>query len=220
MKKKPKARIAIVDDHAIVRQGLTQLLNSTGRFTVCAEAASPAEAMLAIGASNPDCAIVDLCLGKASGLDLIEAIIGRWPNLPILVLSMYDETVYAERSLRAGARGYVMKREVSETLMEALREVLAGEIYVARSMRSRILQHLVAARAKGADSPFETLTNRELEVFRLLGEGQATSEIAGRLSLSVKTIETYCARIKEKLDVPNARELTRRAILWVEKSRG
>jgi DNA-binding NarL/FixJ family response regulator len=214
------ARVAVVDDHAIVRQGLVHLLNSTDCFTVCGEAATPAQAQQIIERTSPDCVIVDLSLGDASGLDLIERIKGKWPRLGILVLSMYDESLYAERSLRAGARGYIMKREAGDTLVEALHQVLAGEIYVGEAMKSRILRRLAQNRNdSGSLSPIDTLTNRELEVFRLIGEGQRTVDIADKLSLSVKTVETYCARVKEKMNIPNARELAKQAVLWVQESK-
>ncbi len=216
--KKERTRVLVVDDHPIVRQGLVQMIAREQDMMVCGEAESAFEALKAVGASSPDVAIVDLSLKGASGLELLKDIKVRYPKLPVLVLSMYDESMYAERALRAGARGYMMKEEASEKVLTAVRAVLAGQIYLSEMMASRLLNMAVAGRNDGGASPTERLSDRELEVFRLVGQGYGTSEIARQLHLSPKTVETYRAHIKEKLNLTTSTELLQYAIKWTQSA--
>ena len=214
------ARILVVDDHAIVRDGLVRLLNAQDDLDVCDQAAASEKALEAVRRLDLDLAVVDLALEGADGLELIKQICSEDGKIRCLVLSMYDESLYAERALRAGASGYVMKEEATETLVEAIREVLRGEIYVSERIMERILRKL-AGRGPGlTESPLEALTDRELQVFRLLGEGHSTREVAELLELSVKTIESHRAKIMNKLDLENATQLLHRAIEWVHRERG
>jgi len=222
-----KKKILLVDDHPLVLFGLAQLLNAEADLTVCAQAADPAEALAAAEACPPDLAVVDLNLGETDGLDLIRSMLLRWPDLPVLVVSMHKESLYAERALRAGARGYVMKREATKALVGAVRRVLAGEIHVSARMASVLLTKL--ARGGNAASPADpldraaamrTLSDREFEVFRMMGRGAGPKEIAARLGLSVKTIETYQDHLKRKLGAPTGRELLRLAMQHATEESG
>jgi DNA-binding NarL/FixJ family response regulator len=215
-KGKAKCRIVVVDDHPIVRQGLVQMVNREPDLEVCAEAETAAEALKAVAATKPDLAVVDLCLKGASGLELLKDLKVRHPKLPVLVLSMYDESIYAERALRAGARGYMMKEEAAEQVLVAIRRVLGGQIYLSEMMASRLLHLFVDGRADAGTSPTDRLSDRELEVFQLIGNGLGNSQIAAKLHLSTKTIETYRAHIKEKLHLQDSAELLRAAILWAQ----
>jgi DNA-binding NarL/FixJ family response regulator len=215
-----KARILIVDDHPIVRQGLVQMLGHEPDMEACGEAESAAEALKAIAAAAPDAAIVDLSLKESSGLELLKDIRVRYPRLPVLVLSVYDESMYAERALRAGARGYMMKEEAAEKVVTALRRILAGQIYLSEAMASRLLHVLVDGRPDAGLSPAERLSDRELEVFQLIGQGFGNTEIARRLHLSPKTVETYRGHIKEKLNLSGATELLQHAIQWAQRLSG
>ncbi len=211
-----KRGIVIVDDHPVVRDGLAQLINDTADLAVCGEAGDEAEAMRVVAECSPALALVDLSLGYSSGIGVIEGIRNRFPHVRVLVLSMYDESLYAERALRAGAGGYVMKREASEKVIDAIRRVLDGEVYLSEAMRSKLLQRMVGKKRRSDGSELEQLSNRELEVLRLVGEGLNTKEIASQLKLSIKTVETHYARIKQKLDLENVRELLLRAMQWVQ----
>jgi len=215
-----KARILIVDDHPIVRQGLVQMLGHEPDMEACGEAESAAEALKAIAAAAPDAAIVDLSLKDSSGLELLKDIRVRYPRLPVLVLSVYDESMYAERALRAGAKGYMMKEEAAEKVVTALRRILAGQIYLSEAMASRLLHVLVDGRPDAGLSPAERLSDRELEVFQLIGQGFGNTEIARRLHLSPKTVETYRGHIKEKLNLSGATELLQHAIQWAQRLSG
>jgi len=217
---KPPAGVLVVDDHPVVRQGLAMLINHEPDLTVCAEAATPPDALKAIAEAKPDVAIVDLSLKGASGLELIKDIKVRYPHLPVLVLSMSDENVYAERALRAGARGYLMKEEAAEKVLTALRRVLDGGIYLSDAMASRLLRQFVAGALPAGGSPVDRLSDRELEVFRLIGQALGTSEIARQLHLSPKTIETHRAHIKDKLKLDTATELLQHAIQFVRETAG
>jgi len=210
-----KRTVLIVDDHPIVRQGLAQLINQEKDLEVCGQAEDAHGAIQAIREHDPDLVIVDISLRDTSGVDLIKDLRIQYPDLPILTLSMYDEAVYGERALRAGARGYVMKQEAIEKVVTAIRRVLAGEVYVSDDMAAKMVSKLVGGASKKPSSPIESLSDRELEVFRMIGEGFNTREMAERLHLSVKTIETYRAHIKEKLALQDASELLRSAIQWV-----
>ncbi len=213
-------RILLVDDHAIVRKGLRGLVEAEDDLTVCAEATSPTGALEMAEEHEPDLAVVDIALEGADGLDLISRLFDRFPDLRTLVLSMYDESVYAERALRAGASGYVMKDEATETLIEAIRTVLAGDVWVSDRIMERILRRMTGRRDVAGGSPLEALTDREIQVFRMIGEGRSTREVADLLHLSVKTIETHRANIMDKLDLDGASQLMHRAIEWVQRSRG
>jgi len=215
-----KARILIVDDHPIVRQGLVQMLGHEADMEACGEAESAAEALKAIAAAAPDAAVVDLSLKDSSGLELLKDIRVRYPRLPVLVLSVYDESMYAERALRAGARGYMMKEEAAEKVVTAIRRILAGQIYLSEAMASRLLHLLVDGRPAAGLSPAERLSDRELEVFQLIGQGFGNTEIARRLHLSPKTVETYRGHIKEKLNLSGATELLQHAIQWAQRLSG
>jgi len=210
-----RRKILIVDDHPIVRDGLIRLIHEEQSLTVCGQAEDAHQALKAISESRPDIAIVDITLKSSDGIDLMKSIRSQYPKLPVLILSMHDETLYAERALRAGAKGYIMKQEASEKLMEAVHEILSGRIYCSDNISRRVMRKFARGKADIKDSPIDSLSDRELQVFRLIGCGYRTSEIAKKLYLSVKTIETYRTHIKEKLNLANSAELLRYAILWV-----
>ncbi len=207
------SRILIVDDHPLVRTGLAQLIGDCPDLEVCGEAGDMAEALKLIETARPDLAIVDLSLAGGSGIDLIERIKARHKDVLMLVASMHDETLYAERVLAAGARGYINKQEAQERIIQAVRQVLAGKVYLSQPMTERMLSGMVDAPNDKRD--IDKLSNRELQVFELIGRGIASSQIAEQLNLSPKTIETHQAKIKKKLGLGSAHELTQRAIRWV-----
>ena len=212
-----KARVLIVDDHPIFRMGMAELLNQEDDFFVCAVAEDLSSARKALKELEPDLAIIDITLAGDNGLDLVKEISGQKRNIPILVLSMHDEQVWAERAIRAGARGYIMKKEASESVIQALRNILGGKIHVRSSIMERLLDRLQMRQEIPAAPSVDLLTDRELEVFRLIGYGLATREIAERMKLGVKTIGTYRDRVKQKLGIKSAAELIRRAVLWTEQ---
>lgn len=202
----------------MMREGLRQLLDGQADLKVSATAEDASSALKLAGDLPPDLAIVDISLRESSGLELIKDLRLRHPQIPILVLSMHDEVLYAERVLRAGAEGYVMKSESGEVIIAAIRQVLAGRIYLSDVMATRLLGHLAGRKdANPPQSPVETLSDRELEVFTLLGRGRTTREIANTLHVSIKTIEAHRANIKQKLGITTAPELIRRAVNWVEE---
>lgn len=207
-----KVRILVVDDHPVVRQGLVIALSRTADLAVCCEAATLNEAMLAIKSDSPDLVLADLDLDGPSGMDLIKRVKEEFADLPVVILSMHDEEVYAERVLRAGARGYLMKSEAPERLVAGIRAALAGEIVLSAKMKNKILGNLATGKSSG--SLVERLTDRELEIFRLVGDGLTTRQMADKLSLSIKTIEAHIAHIKTKLGVASGRDLQRRAFGW------
>lgn len=207
-----KRTVLIVDDHPLVREWLTSLINQQSDLVTCGEAASPAEAMLAVATSKPDAAVIDISLKDSSGIELIKDLKKTNPNLVVLVLSMHDETLYAERSLRAGAKGYVMKREATRKVIEALRRVLDGKFFVSEAIAQAITAQFVGGKSQIMTSPVEQLSDRELAVFDLLGEGRGTRQIAEVLRVSIKTVQAYCARIKEKLNLGSGTDLVREAI--------
>lgn len=215
-KKGKKKRVFVVDDHSIVRQGIIQLINQEDDFEVCGEAEDAHQAMDGVRETKPDVVLVDLTLKDTSGLELIKNFKSLYEEMPMLVLSMHDESLYAERVLRAGARGYIMKQEATENVMVAMRQVLGGQVYVSPNIASKILHALVDGPGKGGGSPLDRLSDRELEVFQMIGRGISTREIAEKLFLSIKTVETYRAHIKEKLNLKNATELVQRAVQWVQ----
>jgi DNA-binding NarL/FixJ family response regulator len=213
---KSTTTILVVDDHPILRQGLTQLINQEVDLRVCGEADEEHTAVEAIAALKPDMVIVDIALKDTSGIELIKRIKASNERLPILVLSMHDESLYTERALRAGANGYIMKQEAPDQIVKAIRRVLAGEIYVSEQIGSRLLRKIVHGRPTAIDSPIDNLSDRELEVFRLIGRGYRTRQIAEMLRLSVKTVESYREHIKHKMGFRDATELLQHAIQWVQ----
>jgi DNA-binding NarL/FixJ family response regulator len=208
-------RILIVDDHPIVRLGIRQMLAAERDLEVCGEAESAEAARELITNARPDLAIVDLSLAQGTGLDLIRSLRESVPALPVLVLSMHDEALFAERVLRAGARGYIMKREAITGLVGAIRQVLSGRIYVSEGIAQAVLERL--GHEAATDNPLASLTDRELEVFDLIGRGQSTGAIAEQLGVSTKTIETYRSNIKTKLNLKDATDLVRFAATWTER---
>jgi len=214
-----KTRIFLVDDHALLRRGLVELINGEPSMEVCGEAATLGDAYSQIGKCQPHLAIVDISLDGNDGVELTKELNRRWPTLPVLAYSMHDEEIYAERTLRAGAKGYVMKRHPPEILLQAIKQVLSGKIYLSDRMSDRLIGKMVGAGSSGAPmkTPIEKLSDRELEVFQLIGKGMSTNRIADSLCLSVKTIETYREHLKQKLDLRSGNELVRYAVEWSVK---
>lgn len=211
-----RKKVLLVDDHPMLRSGLAQVINQQADLTVCAEAGEAGEAMQKVESTRPDLAVVDISLEGKSGLELIKDLQAVHPQLPVLVMSMHDETLYAERALRAGARGYVMKKSGGEAVLQAIRQVAAGRIYVSEKMSMQILDTFAGTRSGESKSPIKNLTDREFEVFELIGEGCATREIAKRLHISPKTVDVYRQNLKEKLKIPNGTSLIQQAVRWVE----
>ncbi len=214
---KGKVRVLLVDDHPVLRKGLGQMINHEPDLMVCGEAEDASKAFDAVSTLQPDVAVVDISLKRGNGIELIKNVKARYPELAILVLSMHDEALYAERALRAGSLGYIMKEEATELVLTAIRRVMAGEIFLSERMKSRMLQQIATGRGKTVVSPIEHLTDRELQVFRLIGEGRSTRQIAGELHLSVRTVEAYREYIKEKLSLKNSTELVQHAFHWVHQ---
>lgn len=210
-----ETRVLIVDDHPFMRRGLAQTINDQPGLEVCGEAGSAAEALQIMESCNPQLAVIDISLGAESGIELIQAIHEKRPAIRILVASMHDETLFAERALRAGALGFVNKGEPPAVFVAALVRVNSGQIYLSERMTKRMLDQVLTDKTEAMRSPIESLSNRELEVFEMIGKGLTTKQIAGRLGLSPKTIETYREHIKHKLNLTNASELTRNAVQWV-----
>jgi len=213
-----KSRVFIVDDHPLVREGLTNLINGQKDLIVCGEAKDSAHAINGIVKARPDVALIDISLENESGLELVKQLRSQFPQVALIILSMHDEGLYAERALRAGARGYVMKHETSKSVLASIRRVLGGGVYVSERVVNRMARRLTSSREPVASSPLERLSDRELEIFRLLGQGRTTSQIAGDLNLSLKTVQAYCARAKEKFGVTSLTELLRAAIRWDDAS--
>ena len=215
MDKGARARkVFIVDDHPIVRQGLTQLINHESDLTVCGEAAGVREARAALGQAAPDIVIVDLSLKDSDGLELIKDIRSKYKALPVLVLSMHDESIYAERILSSGANGYIMKQAAAEQLLAALRRVLSGGIYVSESVGAAMIERMARRGARASADPIDRLSNREIQVLNLIGRGKSTREIASDLNLSVKTVESHRQRIKKKLNLESSPQLVQYAVNW------
>ena len=212
---KKAVKILIVDDHPIVREGLAARIARQPDLEVCGEAEDVNDAFEKVKATDPDLVVIDLSLKSGSGLDLIKKIKARSDRIKMLVSSMHDETLYAERALRAGAMGYINKQEMSEKVLEAIRQVLEGKMYLSPQMTERLLQRAVGTTPQLTQSPIETLSNRELEIFQMIGNGLATRQIATELHLSVKTVETHRENIKSKLNLSSSTELTREAVQWV-----
>ena len=212
------AKVLLVDDHPVVREGIAQIIHQAGGMEVCAQADCPEKALQAVATAKPDVAVLDLALATGTGLGLIRDFKEWHPHLPILVLSMHDESLYAERALRAGASGYIMKQEVVEQFVEAVRKVLSGGIYLSEQMSARLLQKL-SSRKPAATSSIDRLSDRELEVLRLVAQCMSTRQIAARLFLSIKTVETHLDHIRTKLGLESSRELFRYAIVWTLEGR-
>lgn len=218
MNSNEKVKILIVEDHEIFRLGIKELINHESDLIVCGEADDVDTARNMIKELNPDMVIVDITLKKSNGMDLIKEISTFYKSMKILVLSMHDELLYAERSLQCGAQGYIMKQETSKSIIKAIRHILQGNIHVSESIMSNLLNRVRTGQDSFEKSPIDQLTDRELAVLRLLGEGKSTGDIAQEMHLSVSTISTYRERIKEKLQLKNAAELVRYAIHWVEQN--
>jgi len=215
--KDSRKRILLVDDHAVVRFGIAQLINRQADLVVCGEEEDASQAMGAIEKLAPDLVIADISLKESSGLELMRNIKAQHPGLPILVVSVHDESIYAEIAFRAGALGYLMKQEALDRILAAIRRVLAGAIYVSDALAAKMLQQQIRGHTDINESPVKGLSDRELEVFHLIGQWKKTKEIADELHLSVKTIEYYREQIKRKLNLKNAAELTQYATSWVKR---
>lgn len=215
-----RTRILLVDDHAVVRFGIAQLINKQNDMVVCGEEEDASNALSAIEKLRPNLVIADISLKDSSGLELMRNIKAQYKGLPVLVVSAHDESVYAEVAFRAGALGYLMKQEALDKVITAVRRVLSGNIYVSEALAARMLQQQISGKKDINQSPVEGLSDRELEVFQLIGQWKKTSDIAQELHLSVKTIEYYREQIKRKLNLKNSAELTQHATAWVQRGAG
>jgi len=211
-----KKTVFLVDDHPLVREWLTNLIHQQPDLKVCGEAETGPHALQSILTLKPNVAIVDISLKDGSGIDLIKDLKQACPQVKVLVLSMHEESHYAERALRAGARGYIMKRETTKKVVAAIRQVLEGQLYVGETLAATLAARYVSGSVPPPASPVELLSDRELTVFEMLGEGRGTRQIAESLGVSIKTVQVYCARIKEKLGLASATELLREAVRWRE----
>src|SRR5271168_3474784 len=207
-------RVLIVDDHPIVRQGLRRIMENEEDLIVCGEAETARDARIAIKELNPDVMIADISLKQGDGIELVRDVRAHYPNLPILVLSMHDETIYAERMLSAGANGYIMKQAASEQFLASLRRVLDGGIYVSEAVGNNMIQKFAAGGAYISANPIDRLSNRELQILHLIGKGLSTNETADSLKLSIKTIESHRQRIKRKLNLTTGSQLVQYAVHW------
>jgi DNA-binding NarL/FixJ family response regulator len=206
----------IVDDHPMTRDGLANLINKQPDLKVCCEAAEPAEALQKIAKGKPNLILSDITMPGRSGTEFIKDVVALHPGIPILVVSMHDELIYAERALRAGARGYIMKEAGGERMLEAVRCVLSGQVYVSKRLTSSMLDSFAGRRPRGSQSPIERLSDREFEIFQLIGQGKTTHDIATQLHLSPKTVDTHRAHIKDKLELGDTISLIRHAVRWYE----
>lgn len=211
-----RRRVLLVDDHPMMRSGLAHLIERQPDLTVCGEAANPAEALTVMPAARPDIVLTDLTMPGRSGLEFVKDLLAVSPTLPVLVVSMHDESVHAERALRAGARGYIMKEAGGEAVVAAIRQILGGQAYVSPAMSARILDNISGKKPRGSTSPIGKLSDREFEVFQLIGQGKSTRDIAEQLHLSPKTVDVHRSHIKEKLELKDATALVRHAVRWVE----
>lgn len=216
----PKRTVMVVDDHPILRRGIVQLINDDPGLTVVAEAEDVPTALKLLAEKKPEAAVVDITLRDSNGIDLIREITEKWAEVPVLVFSMHDEAFYAERVLRAGARGYVTKGESAARVIEGLHKILAGEVFVSEKIATKMLHRVVGGSRATEGFPIDSLSDREFEVFGLIGDGLQTREIADQLGLSIKTVESHRENIKRKLNIENATELLQRAIHWVKFERG
>ena len=211
-----RKRIHLVDDHPMMRAGMSQLIGKQADLEVCGEAGSPSEAFSQLATSLPDLLLTDMTMPGRSGLEFIKDVLALYPDLPILIISMHDEGLHAERVLRAGARGYIMKVAGGEQLIVAIRQVLSGKAYVSETMSARFLDAMTGHHPRGSQSPIEKLSDREFGVFQLIGQGKSTRNIAKELHLSPKTVDVHRSHIKEKLGLTDATALVRHAVRWVE----
>ncbi len=219
LKSKPrKVKVFLVDDHPLLREGLARLINLQTDLNVCGEASAAHQALKSIPVLKPDIVILDLTLAGSDGLDLIKDMKLRSLKSLVLVLSMHEESLYAERALRAGAKGYIMKQEASKEVLKAIRHILAGEIYLSEKMSAKMLHKVAEGKSEERTLPEGALSDRELQVFQLIGQGRGTRQIAEELHVSVKTVESYRAHIKIKMNLANAHELTQHAVHWVESN--
>lgn len=209
-----KSRIFLVDDHAMFREGLRQLIDRELDLTVCGDAAAPDEALQGIRELKPDLAIVDISLSGGNGIDLVKAIKSEYEDLPVLIVSMHDEVLYAERALRAGAMGYVMKQEPAKTVKTAIRKVLGGDLHLSEKMASSVISKVMHGADEVAPSPLEKLSDRELEVFQMLGQGKSARQIAEDMNVTIPTVNSFRNRIKEKLQLKSSTEVMLHAIHW------
>jgi len=212
-----KSRVFIVDDHTMFREGLRQLIEREATMTVCGDAPDATEALSGIRTTKPDVVIVDISLAGASGLDLIKDIKLEFDDLPVLVVSMHDESLYAERALRAGAMGYVMKHEPAKTVKAAIQKVLGGDMYLSEKMSNSVINRIMRGQTEQPKSPLEMLSDRELEVFRLLGQGKGVRLIGEELGVTIPTVNSFRNRIKEKLQLKSSTEVMLHAIQWVRE---
>ncbi|MBN2736739.1 MAG: response regulator transcription factor [Spirochaetales bacterium] len=219
MEKKKEITFIIIDDHPLFRAGLIQLINGERNFKVVAEAGSAQEALDSFNEIVPDFAIVDISLQGMNGLELIKLLNSKYPQLVILVVSMHDEALYAERALKAGARGYIMKQQASKKVLTAIQQLLEGKVYISENMHERVLMGMIKGKNELENNPIDKLSDREFEVFLLIGRGLGPIQIAEELNLSVKTVETYRAHIKTKLMLENAAELRKHAIKWIQSQK-
>lgn len=213
-----KKKVYIVDDHPLMRKGMAMTLQSNIEFDVCGQAESAEEALSEILKLKPDAAVIDISLPGMNGIELVKNLLHQLPDLKILIVSRHDEELYAERALRAGAKGYLMKLEAGEVLVSAVRQVLSGNLYLSDSIGNKLLMKMASGNSVKSDNPLDLLSDRELEVFELTGQGLSTREIGDKLHISVKTVESHRANIKEKLHLDTANELMRHAVRWVEES--
>jgi len=211
-----KKRIMLVDDHPMLRAGLAALIDKQADLVVCCEAEDPGKALQAIAQTKPDLIVTDLTMPGRGGLELIKDLQAMHPGLPALVVSMHDEMLYAERALRAGARGYLMKEAGGEKFLVAIRHILGGQVYVSERMSAQLFEAMTSRKPRGSSSPIEKLSDREFEVFQLIGQGKNTRDIAQHLHLSPKTVDVHRANIKGKLGIPDATALVSHAVRWVE----
>lgn len=213
-----RRRILLVDDHPMTRAGLAQLINKQADLEVCCEARDPVQALRDLSKMRPDLILTDLTMPGRSGTEFIKDVLALHPGLPILVVSMHDELLYAERALRAGARGYIMKEAGGERILAAIRRLLSGRVFLSDPISSRLLDSLTGQRPRGSHAPIASLSEREFEIFHLIGQGKSTREIAADLHLSPKTVDVHRGHIKEKLALKNATALLRYAVRWCETS--
>ena len=216
--KDKRKRILLVDDHAVVRFGIAQLINQQGDLMVCGEEEDAGKALSAIGKLKPDLVIADISLKDSSGLELMRNIKAQYSGLPVLVVSAHDESIYAEIAFRAGALGYLMKGDALDMVVSAIRRVLSGNVYVSDTLAARMLNQQIRGHTQIEESPIKDLSDREIEVFQLIGQWKKTKEIASELHLSIKTVEYYREQIKQKLDLKSAVELTQHATAWVQRA--